>query len=194
MYRHTSFIWTNIIFILLIALYYLLRGFDNEEVVSMLPLLVLHLLYFFVLTKFVQPSATLTKVVWAYLILLCLIVSVKALFGFFDITQMLYASIFVALLFGFYLLSQTHLLRKAETISISNPQAIQHLAKALAFIDEADIAQAFEEVGKAGVKNPILAQLKKEFMLGQQKHDFYDRLTAAIKEEKERLEQNNTKT
>lgn len=55
------------------------------------------------------------------------------------------------------------------------------LERILDLIDEAEIAQVFEELDKAGVVTPLLSQLKKEFISGKTDFDFYDRLKTAVR-------------
>ncbi len=57
------------------------------------------------------------------------------------------------------------------------------LQKILSLIDEAKIAEAFAEIDKTSIKSPSIAQLKREFIGGEKRFDFYDRLKMAVKNE-----------
>ncbi len=57
------------------------------------------------------------------------------------------------------------------------------LQKILSLIDNAEIAEAFAEIDKANIQSPSIAQLKREFILGDKRFDFYDRLKMAVREE-----------
>lgn len=57
------------------------------------------------------------------------------------------------------------------------------LQKILSLIDEANIAEAFAEIDRMDIKSPSISQLKREFILGDKRFDFYDRLKMAVKNE-----------
>lgn len=66
------------------------------------------------------------------------------------------------------------------------------LQKILSLIDNANIAEAFAEIDRMNIKSPSISQLKREFILGDKRFDFYDRLKMAVKNEVK--EESNTYT
>lgn len=66
------------------------------------------------------------------------------------------------------------------------------LQKILSLINNANIAEAFAAIDKANIQSPSIAQLKREFILGEKRFDFYDRLKMAVKSEVK--EESNTYT
>lgn len=66
------------------------------------------------------------------------------------------------------------------------------LQKILSLINNANIAEAFAAIDKANIQSPSIAQLKREFILGEKRFDFYDRLKMAVKNEVK--EESNTYT
>lgn len=64
------------------------------------------------------------------------------------------------------------------------------LQKILSLINNASIAEAFAEIDKMNIQSPIISQLKREFIMGEKRFDFYDRLKMAVRNEIK--EENNT--
>ncbi|SFF22903.1 hypothetical protein [Thermoflexibacter ruber] len=175
------FIWANITWIGLFALYQIF-SFEPDEVIGVLPWIGLHTFYFFILVKFIAISARLVGVIWIYAILLILIISFHKLLGFISIEEMNYGIGLIALLFGFYLLSQSHLLKKYIQPSPPTPDVLEGLRKVLVHIDNADLEKAFATLDHIGVQNSTFSKLKKEFISGKQGFDFEDRFKTAINE------------
>lgn len=53
----------------------------------------------------------------------------------------------------------------------------------LDLVDELNIDEVFARLDKAGIRHPLLSQLRREFIAGRAAFDFYDRLKTALRTE-----------
>lgn len=169
-----SLLVSHIFLLVLLSAFRFLGGFDENELLLMALLLVLHLPVLFFLKK--QPISHF----WAYMLFLFLIISLKTLLGLIGFGLMMALLGGGMLVLGIYLISR-NAFSLGNGISEQKRLSKEQVEAIITEIDNYDLAKAFEMLDRFELKMPEYNRLKQIFILGKDDVDYIAKLKIFVR-------------